>query len=158
MTEWPKPSSDTQPVSSRATWPAIRRGLSGRCPACGEGRIFDRFLKVKPACQSCGEAFHHHRADDLPPYLVIIIVGHVIGSLILLVEVELNLGWPTWVHVVIWPLLTLGLSLALIQPIKGAVIGLQWAKHMHGFGKIHDEEAILRPLAHKLPHTKAPEA
>lgn len=157
MTDWPKPSDD-HPTARRAVWPAIRHGLSGRCPACGEGRIFGKFLKVEPACKSCGEEFHHHRADDLPPYLVIFIVGHIIGSLILLVEVELDLGWATWVHVLVWPLLTLGLSLVLIQPLKGAVIALQWAKHMHGFGKVHDEEAILRPAALPTPSLKAPGA
>jgi uncharacterized protein (DUF983 family) len=155
MADWPRPSSDHQIGERRAAWPAIQRGLKGQCPACGQGRIFGKFLKVKPSCDTCGEAFHHHRADDLPPYLVIVIVGHMIGALILLTEVELDLGWPTWIHVFIWPLLTLGLSVALIQPIKGAVISLQWAMRMHGFGNPHDEEDVLRPLAYKTHVTKA---
>jgi uncharacterized protein (DUF983 family) len=155
MVDWPKQTPDHQADSRRAVWPAVRLGLKGKCPACGQGRIFGKFLKVEPNCSSCGEAFHHHRADDLPPYLVIVIVGHIIGALILLTEVELDLGWPIWLHVFIWPLLTLGLSLALIQPIKGAVINLQWAKRMHGFGELHDEEDVLRPLAYKTHVTKA---
>ena len=61
-------------------------GLSGRCPACGEGRLFGRFLKVADACEACGTEFHHHRADDLPPYIVIFIVGHLIGYGILTAE------------------------------------------------------------------------
>ena len=57
---------------------SIRRGLLGRCPACGEGRLFASFLKPVDACSVCGEEMHHHRADDLPPYLVITIVGHLV--------------------------------------------------------------------------------
>jgi uncharacterized protein (DUF983 family) len=84
-------------------------GLRGRCPHCGQGRIFRAFLKVADNCNVCGEEFHHHRADDLPAYLVIVIVGHLVVPL------------------------TLALSLLLIQPIKGMVIALQWRVGMHGF-------------------------
>ena len=112
--------------------PAMRRGWAGRCPACGEGRIFGRFLKVSPACAACGEELSHHRADDLPPYLVITIVAHVVGTGILLAETYME--WPVWAHMSLWPALTIILGLWLMQPVKGAVIGLQWAHRMHGFG------------------------
>jgi uncharacterized protein (DUF983 family) len=109
----------------------IRRGLACRCPACGEGRTFGRFLKVNNACRSCGEELHHHRADDLPPYLTIFIVGHIVGYGIFITE--MRMGLPLTFQLVFWPLMTLGLSLALIQPLKGAVVGLQYALGMHGF-------------------------
>ncbi len=121
---------------------AMGRGARGCCPACGVGRMFPRFLKTAPACPECGEALDHHRADDLPAYLVIAFVGHLVVWLILLVEVELALPWPIWVHALVWPLLTLGLSLALIQPVKGAVIGLQWALRMHGFGAASHPDGV----------------
>jgi uncharacterized protein (DUF983 family) len=111
---------------------AVRRGLLGRCPACGQGRMFGRFLKVADHCATCGTALHHHRADDLPPYLVIFIVGHLIGWGILTTETRFDT--PLWVHLAVWPALTLILCLALLQPIKGAVVGLQYALGMHGFG------------------------
>ena len=66
--------------------PAMKRGFLGRCPACGEGRLFGRFLKVVDHCEACGTEFHHHRADDLPPYIVIFIVGHLVGYGILMTE------------------------------------------------------------------------
>lgn len=126
------------PLGSRS-WPqAIRRGLRGRCPACGEGALFGKFLKVREACPVCGEPFHHHRADDLPPYLVILIVGHLIGSLIL--SAETYADWPAWLHMALWPILTIVLCLALIQPTKGAVVGYQWALGMHGFGGEAEKE------------------
>lgn len=110
---------------------ALRRGFSGRCPCCGTGRMFRAFLKVRDRCEVCGEELFHHRADDFPPYLVIVIVGHVVVSMILLVEVEY--APPVWLQMAIWPLVTIVLSLVLLQPIKGAVVALQWSLRMHGF-------------------------
>ncbi|QCK87644.1 DUF983 domain-containing protein [Phreatobacter aquaticus] len=116
---------------ARSAWQALGRGLRCRCPNCGEGRIFKSYLKVAPACTACGEAFHHHRADDAPPYLTILIVGHVIVPL--LMWVELHHEPALWIHFILWLPLTLILCLALLPPLKGAVIGWQWALRMHGF-------------------------
>src|SRR6516165_7001662 len=69
------PSSRQPP---RAVWPAIRKGLRGRCPSCGRGKIFRAYLKVNDECPQCGEELHHHRADDAPPYMTIVVVGHVV--------------------------------------------------------------------------------
>jgi uncharacterized protein (DUF983 family) len=111
---------------------AMKRGALGRCPACGRGRLFGRFLKVVDECSECGTELHHHRADDLPPYLVIFIVGHLIGYGILTAETRFEV--PMWLHLSVWPALTLVLALALLQPVKGAVVGLQFSLGMHGFG------------------------
>ena len=116
------------------TFTAIRRGLIGRCPACGEGRIFPRYLKVAESCDHCGLPLHHHRADDFPPYIVMFIVGHVVGDGIYASETG-TADIPIWAHLAIWPALTLILSLALLQPIKGAVVGLQYGLRMHGFAE-----------------------
>ncbi len=112
--------------------PAMRRGFLNHCPACNRGRLFGRFLKVVDHCESCGTEFHHHRADDLPPYLVIFVVGHAVGWGILTAEMRFDV--PLWLHLAVWPLLTVILALALLQPVKGAVVGLQYALGMHGFG------------------------
>lgn len=110
---------------------ALLNGLRGRCPACGKGRLFRRFMKVADTCESCGEPLHHHRADDFPAYLVIVVVGHIVVPLTLYVE----LAWAPsyWVHAAIWLPLVLILSLGLLQPIKGMVVALQWHAGMHGF-------------------------
>jgi uncharacterized protein (DUF983 family) len=117
--------------------PAVARGLRGRCPACGEGRLFPRFLKVAEQCGACGTELHHHRADDLPPYIVIFIVGHLLGWAILTAETRFDV--PMWLHVVVWPSLALVLCLVLLQPVKGAVVGLQYALGMHGFGTAREQ-------------------
>jgi uncharacterized protein (DUF983 family) len=122
------------PVQAPQTWwQAVRRGAAGHCPACGKGRLFPRFLKVADACDSCGQELHHHRADDFPPYIVIFIVAHLVGTGILIAETEFE-GTPLWFHLAVWPLLTVVLCLVLLQPVKGAVVGLQYALRMHGFG------------------------
>lgn len=125
--------------------PAMKRGFVGHCPACDKGRLFGHFLKVVDRCEACGTEFHHHRADDLPPYLVIFIVGHVIGYGILMAETKMEL--PLWAHLAIWPFLTLVLSLALLQPVKGAVVGLQYTLGMHGFGAAREKRKAERENA-----------
>ena len=117
----------------QVTWSeGVRRGLAGRCPACGEGRLFGRFLKVRDECPSCGAELHHHRADDLPPCLVILIVAHLVGWGIFTAETRFD-DVPLWLHLAVWPALAVMLCLALLQPAKGAVVGLQYALGMHGF-------------------------
>jgi uncharacterized protein (DUF983 family) len=110
----------------------VRRGLLCRCPACGEGRLFGRYLKVAPSCEACGLEFHHHRADDFPPYIVMFIVGHLIGYGIYIAETRFE-DVPMWLHVALWPAAAIVLCLLLLQPVKGAVVGLQYALGMHGF-------------------------
>jgi uncharacterized protein (DUF983 family) len=93
---------------------------------------FRGFLKVAESCEACGLELHRHRADDLPPYLVIFLVGHLVGYGILVSELRYDA--PLWLHVAVWPAVTLVLSLALLQPVKGAVVGLQYALGLHGLG------------------------
>jgi uncharacterized protein (DUF983 family) len=121
----------TAELPKRAASRSLRRGFFGRCPACGRGRLFCAFLKVAPHCAACGEALHHHQADDAPAYFVILIVGHLIVPLALIVEI----AWspPYWLHAAIWLPLTAGLAVGLLAPIKGAIVGFQWANYMHGF-------------------------
>jgi len=111
---------------------ALLRGATSRCPACGQGPLFRKFLKVKDRCDACGEDLHHHRADDMPAYIVMSIVGHVVIGLLLWVET--SFAPSIWIHIALWVPLTLGLSLGLLQPVKGMIVALQWALRMHGFG------------------------
>ena len=118
-------------VEKRDVWAALKRGFRGRCPRCGEGKLFRAYLKVADTCSSCGLDFSPHRADDLPAYLVIVIVGHIVVPTALMIETEYSP--PVWLQLSIYLPLTLMLSLLLLQPVKGAVVGLQWALRMHGF-------------------------
>lgn len=123
---------------ARPLWTAIRRGLVCRCPNCGEGRLFKSFLKTVDACEVCGTEMHHHRADDLPAYIVVVIVGHIVVSAFMGIEATSTLS--TGQHLAIWLPLTILSALALIRPVKGGVVGLQWALYLHGFGG--DEDVV----------------
>ena len=110
---------------------SLWRGVRGRCPRCGRGRLFCAFLKVDDHCSVCRLDFTGHRADDLPAYLVIVIVGHVLVPVILWIEVDYapSLAFQLGVYL---PITALA-SIALLQPVKGAVVALQWSLRMHGF-------------------------
>jgi len=119
---------------------ALKTGFRMRCPACGEGHMFYRFLKVSDCCPHCGEELHHHRADDAPPYFTILVVAHVIGALMLLVE-EHNDALDMRIHMVLWPVLTLLLVFWLLPRFKGALIAYQWALRMHGFETVQPRDS-----------------
>jgi uncharacterized protein (DUF983 family) len=124
-------SHEAAVVEKRDLWSSLKRGFRGRCPRCAEGRLFLAFLKVDNRCSACGLDFTPHRADDLPAYLVILIVGHIVVPTALLIETDYSP--PVGLQLAIYLPLTMLMSLALLQPVKGAVVGLQWAQRMHGF-------------------------
>lgn len=122
----------------RDTGLAMRRGALGRCPACGEGRVFNGYLTVRDSCPQCHEPLHHQRADDGPAYLTILIVSHLIGPLLLIVFMAYR---PS--PMMMFAGFGIGAiiaSLLLLPRIKGAMVGFQWARRMHGFGDAHDPE------------------
>lgn len=123
-------------LKDRPLWLAIRRGAVGKCPNCGQGKIFRKFLKNHTECNHCQTDFSHHRADDAPAYLTIAIVGHI--TIYGLLHVEINYEPEPWIQLVTWLPVAAILSFMMIQPLKGALIGLQWAKYMHGFNPAGD--------------------
>ena len=125
---WTRESATNE---KRNVWSALRRGLRGRCPRCGEGKLFRAFLKVDDHCSVCAQDFTPHRADDLPAYLVIVVVGHIVVPAVLWIET--NYSPAVWLQLSIYLPLTFILSLLLLQPVKGGVVGFQWALRMHGF-------------------------
>ena len=129
---------ETGAVEKRDLWAAMKRGFRGRCPRCGEGRLFRAFLKVDDHCSVCQLDFTPHRADDLPAYLVIVIVGHIVVPTILWIETDYSPSVP--LQLSIYLPLTLILSLVLLQPVKGAVVAIQWALRMHGFDEQNPTE------------------
>lgn len=136
---FPQASAHASGETVRNWWPAMKLGFRGRCPACGEGQMFYKYLKVNDCCPACGEELHHHRADDAPPYFTILIVAHVVGAAMLWVE-ERNDALDIWIHAMIWPTLTLALVLVLLPRLKGALIAYQWALRMHGFETVPPRE------------------
>jgi uncharacterized protein (DUF983 family) len=141
MQTWnPSTNRPSGPMQARPVLRSLVRGARLKCPACGRGAMFWRYLKVADRCPRCGEELHHHRADDAPPYFTIVIVGHVVVSLVLAVEMAYHP--PLWVHAALWLPLTVALALLLLPCVKGALVGLQWALRMHGFDPDFKEETL----------------
>ena len=109
---------------------ALWRGLRGRCPACGQARLFARFLKQVEDCPACGEPLGHLRSDDAAPWLTILVVGHIAVPVML--AVERYSPWPTWVAMTVWPLFALALTLAVLPRAKGMLLGIIWATRAPG--------------------------
>lgn len=132
MTEIINAVSD-QGAPRRAMGAALWRGLIGRCPNCGEGRMFRAYLKVVDNCPVCHEDLSHQRADDAPPYVTMLIVGHIVVASVLAAD-EVWPNSPLWLSFIVWIWITFVLSLLLLPRVKGALVGYQWALRMHGFG------------------------
>jgi len=113
---------------------AVLRGALGLCPRCGRGRLFHRYLKVTDRCAVCGEPYGHFRADDAPPWMTIIVTGHILVPVILAVEQGFHPA--LWVQIAVWPALALILALTLLPRCKGVVLGLLWALKAEGSERI----------------------
>ena len=156
MTNFPtRAEASAQPCPDISLTKAMLRGFGMRCPNCGKGRLFGRFLKVVDRCDACGEDYTHQRADDFPAYLVIVVVGHIVVPAVL--AVEMAYAPAIWLQLLIWLPLTLFASLALLQPTKGAIVGLQWQSGMHGFAQAKQRRvARAQGLVFATARVKAP--
>ncbi|HWK95579.1 MAG TPA: DUF983 domain-containing protein [Pseudolabrys sp.] len=103
---------------------AIKRGLMGRCPRCGEGKMFDGFLALRPACDKCGLDYGFADAGDGPAVFVILIGGALVVMAALITEVVYQP--PYWLHAALWLPLILLLTLLPLRLIKGLLIALQF--------------------------------
>lgn len=122
--------NDKHSRKSYSAMASIKRGLKRRCPHCGEGNIFNGYLKLSDHCSNCQAPTGEIRADDLPPYLTIFLVGHIIVPSLLYVEAVYHP--ELWLQMTVWPILTLLLTLTFLPFIKGAVVGLMWHLKLKG--------------------------
>ena len=119
--ELPRPAT-THPWPTPDLTTAIGRGLLGRCPACGQSHLFKGFLRPVDKCSHCQAPLAAARSDDAPPYLTILLVGHIVIPAILIAN---RMGDPpVWLMSAIFVPLTFVLALGLLRPIKGGTIGV----------------------------------
>jgi len=122
-------------LEERSVGQAMWRGTLCKCPQCGKGKMFSGYLKVADNCSNCGEELFHHRADDFPPYIAIMIVGHLLVAVMLHMEMVWHVNPLVYFYTMI-PLAII-LPLAILPSTKGSIVGLQWAQRMHGFDPAH---------------------
>lgn len=126
------PTPAVSDTAERPVRPALLRGWRRRCPRCGASTLMSGYLRVRDHCPSCGQAFHHHRADDGPAYITILLVGHIMAPFMHVYFTQVR---PE--PLVMATVLSVGcvaLSLFLLPRVKGALVGIQWSRRMHGFG------------------------
>lgn len=112
-------------VIGRSVLTGLKRGARGRCPACGVGRLFNAYLKIRPSCAACGHDNAQYPADDAPPYFTILIVGHLVVGPLLTFHVIFT--WPpALVLAILLPTLA-ALMLVILPIVKGCVVGVLWA-------------------------------
>jgi uncharacterized protein (DUF983 family) len=102
----------------------VMRGLAGRCPRCGKGKLFDGFLALRPHCEACGLDYSFVDSADGPAFFVMFFAGFIVAGSALAVEVLY--APPYWVHAVLWTPLILLTTLAPLRPMKGLLIALQY--------------------------------
>lgn len=132
MTEAGTTAASDLPAPSLLT--ALLRGLRLRCPNCGHGRLLYRYLKVVDRCPACGTVYGHFRADDAPPWLTVLVVGHLVAPIILMLERGEPL--PLWLKVATYLPAVLLLTLALLPRMKGLVLAIMW--HVKAEGSERD--------------------
>ena len=114
---------NTEP--SIAKWPAIKRGLQGKCPNCGDAKLFRAYLKQVEQCPSCGESWGQVRADDGPAWASMLVAGHVLAPFFYFITFRMDL--PDWVRTLALVLVGVGICLAVLPRMKGLFIALIWA-------------------------------
>lgn len=120
-------------VAAARSWKqAVWRGIHKKCPQCGQGALFTGYSKVTDNCSHCGLDLSGHEANDAPPYVTILLVGHIVIPLTLVVKQLFDP--PLWGQFTIWLPTVVVLFVVILPMAKGAIIGLQWANRMHGFG------------------------
>lgn len=107
----------------------LKRGLSLRCPNCGKGRLFRSFIKVEAQCPVCNADNSIYPSDDAPPYLSLVITGHIIIPLYMWIERDFSPA--LWLQAAIWLPLTALMAIFLLPYMKGGVIGICWAQDIH---------------------------
>src|ERR1700732_1237936 len=113
------------------------RGIACKCPRCGKGKLFQGFLTLRPACESCGLDYAFIDAGDGPAVFVILLAGFIVVGCALVVEFKY--APPFWLHAVLWLPLILVTTLPPLRSMKGLLIALQY-HHKAAPGRLIDRE------------------
>lgn len=116
---------------------SIARGIACKCPRCGEGRLFQGYLSLRPRCERCGLDYTFIDAGDGPAVFIILIAGFIVVGCALIVEVQYQP--PFWVHASLWIPLILLTTLAPLRPMKSLLIALQF-HHKAAEGRLAERD------------------
>ena len=104
--------------------PLVQTILRCRCPRCGHGKLFDGILSVPGHCSMCALDLQQSDTGDAGAVPIVILLGAIVGGLA--IWMEFRFGPPWWVHVVIWPIVTVPAAIGLMRLAKSAMIAMQY--------------------------------
>jgi uncharacterized protein (DUF983 family) len=119
-------------------WQLVDRGMLCRCPHCGTGKLYKKYLKPVDECAECGEALGHIRADDGPAWLTILLVGHILVPMIFMFDFDSE--WTIAGRSTFWSVMAVLLTLFVLPRAKAFFIGLTWRNECLGSEAIEAEE------------------
>lgn len=99
-------------------------GLACRCPRCGQGPLFLGYLTVRDACRACGLDLSAEDSGDGPAIFIIFILGATVVPMALWLEASMQP--PLWLHAIVWSVVILGGTIALLRPFKAVMVALQF--------------------------------
>lgn len=138
----PAPAAPQTPVAT-----AMLRGAKGRCPVCGQGRLFRGYLRVVESCESCEAPLGRIRADDAPPYFTIFIAGHLLLPGVFWIEKAYQPAM--WLHMAVWLPLFAVVCTLLLRPVKGAT--LAWMLRLGLTGEEQGPAVLVPPPPRRTP-------
>lgn len=118
-------------MTNRSSKQAVLNGCKGKCPACGTGKMFYRYIKVHELCPSCKTPLDVHNVDDAPTWITLVVVLHIVAPFVMMSTIDWN--WSIWLGWIVWPAVTTILCLICLPIAKGGMIGYQWAHKLAGF-------------------------
>ncbi len=110
--------------SEKPRAPLAVAGLLGRCPRCGQGALFEGYLKIRPGCAVCGLSFAGHDTADGPAFFIMMPLCIIVAVFALVFDRMVSP--PVWVHMVIWPVFIVAVAGAALRPVKATMVALQY--------------------------------
>ncbi|HTI80034.1 MAG TPA: DUF983 domain-containing protein [Acetobacteraceae bacterium] len=102
----------------------LQVALGCRCPRCGKGKLYRGLLEIRDRCDVCGLDLRKNDAGDGAAAGVTLVLGAIVVALAFWVEFRFEP--PFWVHVVLWPLITVLGAIWLTRVAKAALVAMQF--------------------------------
>jgi uncharacterized protein (DUF983 family) len=122
----------------RAEPTIVQVGLKGLCPRCGAPVLFAGMIRFATRCRVCGLDYDAFNVGDGPAAFLTLIIGTLVcaGAIVL----ELAAHPPVWLHVLLWPPITVALVIGSLRVAKGMLIASEYRNRARE-GRIVEDRA-----------------
>jgi uncharacterized protein (DUF983 family) len=105
----------------------VQVGLRSLCPRCGARTLYVGMIKFAPRCIACGLDFDAFNVGDGPAAFLTLIIGTLIC--IAAITFELTVHPPIWLHILLWPPITIALVIGSLRVAKGMLLASEYRNH-----------------------------